>query len=144
MSDYKEALMEQSFPQLASHMAKLRDEIADQDSLLKNLKGQMKILSEQVLPEKLEEAGFESVTVTVDGVKHRIQTSGQMQVSVPKENKEKLFRWFEETGNEALITETVNSSTLKAFIKEQMKAGEEVPDEIVNIHAYTKASLVKV
>jgi hypothetical protein len=48
-----------------------------------------------------------------------------------------------DNGFEDLITEVVNASTLKAFIKEQLDMGNPVPDDtVIRYDPYTRASVV--
>jgi hypothetical protein len=42
-----------------------------------------------------------------------------------------------------IITETVNSSTLAAYVRQQMKAGDPYPNDICEVSAYATASLRK-
>ena len=47
------------------------------------------------------------------------------------------------TGRDALLKEGVHPQTLKAFIKEQMAAGQTIPQELFGIRPYSKAKLTK-
>ncbi|WP_373081943.1 hypothetical protein [Zhongshania sp.] len=98
------------------------------------------IITKKVVPERLDEDGMSNVTIKGVG---RWQVQGDMYVSTPKDKKEALFDWLEDNGHGSLITDTVNASTLKAFVKEQMKLGNEIPDDILRIEPYDRASLVK-
>lgn len=74
--------------------------------------------------------GFGRVTLTAD-----------LHVSSP--DKIALHAWLNETGNGALIVPTVNAQTLKAFCKEQITAGVELPATILKISPFTRAVLYK-
>lgn len=58
---------------------------------------------------------------------------------VKSKDKAKLHEWLQESGNGALIVPTVNAQTLKAFTKEQLQNGEQLPEEILSISPFTRA-----
>ena len=52
-------------------------------------------------------------------------------------DKEELMKWLRDLGQDALISETVNSSTLAGFLKERMlEEGIDPPEEIVQLTTY--------
>jgi hypothetical protein len=58
--------------------------------------------------------------------------------------KEAAYKWLELTGNEGLIQETVNSSTLSAFAKSEMSEARELPAALFNTHVGMNTSVTKV
>ena len=103
------------------------------------------VLSIHVLAEKMEDEGFEGLKF--DG--GRVELRPDVSVSVPKSNREDLHDWLRAHGHEDLVTDTVNSSTLKAFYKELTnKKGEgaahdlEQLNELLKIYSYTRAVIV--
>lgn len=62
-------------------------------------------------------------------------------LSVKVSNKIELHRWLEDSGNGSLIVPTVNAQTLKAFVKEQLRNGEQLPEEIITISPFVRAVL---
>jgi hypothetical protein len=54
-----------------------------------------------------------------------------------------LRDWLREHDAAEIISETVNSSTLAAYVRAQMKAGDPYPNEICEVSAYDVASLRK-
>lgn len=63
-------------------------------------------------------------------------------LSISVRDKLTLHQWLEENGQGDLIQPTVNSSTLKAWVKEQMGAGSPVPD-VIKISPFSRAVLYK-
>ncbi len=97
--------------------------------------------SKHILPARMEEEGIE--TVRIEGV-GRLQTKSDIYCSCPAPNREALQDWLVDHGHGSLISQSVNASTLKAFIKEQMKEGNPVPDDLLDIEPYSMAVIVKV
>lgn len=93
-----------------------------------------------VLPKKMEEAGIESAKFEGIG---RVSLRGDMQCSTKSGMSVELMVWLEEHDHEDLIKPGVNSSTLKAFVKEQLEAGNPIPDEFLNLYPYTRAVITK-
>jgi hypothetical protein len=55
-----------------------------------------------------------------------------------------LMDWFREHDQADMIQEVVNASTLKAFIREQIRAGNEIPNsELIDFNTYQVATLTK-
>lgn len=102
------------------------------------------MLTRTIIPEKMDADQIQNITVILpDGSKKQLLCLDQVSVKTPPENKEKLWEWLREHDAEALITETVNSSTLAAFVRQQMKTGCEYPVDICDVSTYTTASLRK-
>lgn len=97
--------------------------------------------SKHILPARMEEEGIE--TVRIEGI-GRLQTKSDIYCNCPAPNREALQDWLVDHGHGSLISQSVNASTLKAFIKEQMKEGNPVPDDLLNIEPYSMAVIVKV
>lgn len=97
--------------------------------------------SKHILPARMEEEGIE--TVRIEGV-GRLQTKSDIHCNCPAANREALQDWLVDHGHGSLISQSVNASTLKAFIREQMKEGNPVPDDLLNIEPYSMAVIVKV
>ncbi|QRE00555.1 hypothetical protein [Burkholderia phage BCSR129] len=82
-------------------------------------------------------------TVTFDGI-GRVQLAGDCYASIPADQKEAAFAWLREHNYGDLIQEQVNSSTLKAWAKEGLETGRELPEGVFRVEPYTRASIVKV
>ena len=76
---------------------------------------------------------------SITGEFGRCTLTADLSVSVL--NKPKLHTWLEESGNGPLIVPTVNSQTLKAFTKEMMQKGEDLPEDILKISPFVRAVL---
>lgn len=140
-NEYRSNIGMMKYPQLADEFRALADEKARLKALTSEITRKYDILTMEVLPDKLAEDGFRNVSLDSG---FRFQASVQANCSTRAGQKEALFQWLTENGFPDLITEVVNPSTLKAFIKEQSELGNPVPDEdIVNYQPYTRVTLVK-
>lgn len=82
------------------------------------------------LPKLMEDQGIDKMKP--DGGRG-VRIQDELFVSVRKENQESLKQWLIENGFEQLIQETVNSSSLKGFINNCIKAGQDYPEDIVKV-----------
>ena len=102
----------------------------------------VEFLRKTVLPDRLNEMGI--TTATFPGV-GRVSMRTDAYVTTKKGMKYDLMDWLRKHGAESLITDTVNASTLKAFIKEQAQEGNEIPDEeLINYQPYQYTTVTKV
>lgn len=110
----------------------IRDAVGELEELLKYAKRVQAAWEQRVIPTKMDIAL--STSHTVDG--KRITTSEKLHASIRAEHREEAFAWLMKNdlfGTElsALITETVNASTLSASIKDAMRTkGIEFPEEL--------------
>ena len=116
---------------------RLKDETAD-------AWGEVCVVARQIIPERMEADQIQNITVILpDGSKKQLLVIDQVSVKTPAENKSALYEWLSDHDAEALITETVNASTLAAYVRQQMKAGDEYPVDICEVSSYATASLRK-
>ena len=97
-------------------------------------------LSIEVLPDRMDEEGI--TTMNIKGI-GRLQLAPNIRCSVPAANKSKLQEWLRDNGQGSLVSPTVNSSTLKAFVKEMIKEDGDWPESLLTVHAYSRATIVK-
>lgn len=92
------------------------------------------------LPEVMEANGVENVKIADVG---KVTLTSMMNVSIPKDNRIAFYDWLRENGHGDIIQEQANASTVKALIKEQLSNGEEIPEDLVTINAFTQARITK-
>ena len=93
-----------------------------------------------VVPPKMDERGITNVTLAGIG---RVHLQDDVYVTIPADTKPQAYEWFRDNGKGNLITETINGSTLAAFVRQAIKKGDDMP-EGVKITPYTKAVLTAV
>ena len=97
-------------------------------------------LSKEQIPDVFKENGIK--TTTIEGV-GRVSVSNRFSASML--DKELAFNWLRQTGNEGIIIETVNSSTLAAFAKSKLEEdGTELPSDIFKVGTTPYTSITKV
>lgn len=127
-----------SYGELAERFKFLKDTIDQMSNAIKPFQEELTVLRQKTIPEKMDAEGISTVNVKGLG---RVTCSSQMSCSTI--DPDGLKNWLVENGYEGLIQPTVNSSTLKSFVKERIEAGEDYPSNCVNISFFTQASLTK-
>lgn len=135
-ADYKSF----SLQQLAERFRELQYELKESKAKSAEIQKEFDYLRKAVLPEKMEELGFDTVNITGVG---RISLRAEIYASIIADQREAALTWLSENGHGALIKDTVNASSLKALMKEQIGLGEIFPEEIFNCTPYTMATLTK-
>ena len=107
---------------------------------LKNINAEFDFLRITKIPTQMEDEGVDRITITGVG---RVSLTADMHVSVKTDMKAKFYDWLRDNGRSDLISETVNASTLKAAVKGMYKAGEEIPEDLLNVSPFTRASITK-
>jgi hypothetical protein len=128
----------ESIINMARNMRELQ---AQKESLEEELKGVNKQLDDlrlRQIPEAMAEADIR--TLTIEGI-GRVQLA--MDVYATIKDKELGYEWLSEHGYDGLIQPYVQPSTLKAAVKEALKAGQQFPEELFSINPFTRASITK-
>lgn len=130
-----------SLVDLVKMMNKKRKELESADERATALQIQFDQLRIDVIPDAMKKAGIETVRVAGVG---NIIIGEDMWTHVPAARRYDLYQWMRENKCEGLITETVNSSTLKAWIKERRENKQELPPgDLVVVTPYKRASIRK-
>lgn len=120
-----------------STIQKAKERLEDE---LKLINKEFDFLRITKVPAKMEEDGVDRITVAGVG---RVSLTADMHVSVKADMKDKFYEWLRDNGRGDLLQETVNASTLKAAVKGMYKNGEEIPDDMLNVSPFTRASITK-
>ena len=153
----------QTIAVLAEAQMDLEEQIEEINNQLKVLKEKHRRVSEEQLPEALQEAGISEFKLK-NGTK--VSTSTYYSARITPDNKEKAFKWLRDNRFADLIKNTVSVSfgrdeddaakelrneltrngmntapkewvepmTLKAFVREQVEKGNDLPFETFNIY----------
>lgn len=126
--------------ELAHRMAESA-QVYDYISAMKTMAGaELDMLRLQLIPAAMEEAGIENVRIEDLG---RLGLSGDMYVSIKAGCNEQFMAWLKKNKLGDLAKPVVNSSTLKAFVKARKLAGKPLPDDLLNVTPFTRASITK-
>ena len=129
-----------SITEIANQMAQVKAELEAQKKATTVLQKQFDELRKVELPEAMEEAGLERVTIKGLGT---VSLRTDAYASIKAGKTPDAYQWLSENGHSALVKEYVQPSTLKAFLKEQFGNGELLPEEFFNFNPYTYASITK-
>jgi len=157
---------------LANKQLKLATEVSELEASLKAKKEELRLTSEQELPDAMQSAGLTQITLSTG---EKISINEFYNAHISKANQEKAYEWLVSNGHEGLIKnevllkfgreesevvdetvsalqsrglspevrQSVHPSTLKAFVKEQFTSGNDIPTEPFGIYIGTKASIKK-
>lgn len=131
---------ERDVPKIAKIMANVKATKERLEEELKVVNAEFDVLRIEVMPTAMEEAGLESARVAGVG---RVSLTGDMYVRLPKQHKKDFFFWLRRYRLGDIIQETINSSTLKAFVKNRIKQGKPFPKELLTVEPFTRASITK-
>jgi hypothetical protein len=157
---------------LANKQLKLATEVAELEASLKAKKEELRLTSEQELPDAMQTAGLTQIRLSSG---ENITINEFYNAHISKANQEKAYEWLVSNGHEGLIKnevlmkfgrdeseiveqtvsalqsrglspevrQSVHPSTLKAFVKEQFTSGNDIPTEPFGIYIGTKATIKK-
>lgn len=125
---------------LIESMYSIQQRKEELDSQLKALNKEFDFLRITKIPAKMEEDGVDRISVAGIG---RVSLTSDMHVSIKADQKEAFYDWLRDNGRGDLIQESVNASTLKATVKNMFKSGEDIPEELLNVSPFTRASITK-
>jgi len=156
----------------ANEMVKLEEEVEEKQASLKRSQKELKVLSEEEIPALLSEVGLSEITLT-NGKKisttayyyGRITEHNQQEaftwlqdnghgdiiknvisVSFGRDedvNAEKLLSNLQDNGYSTNGKKWVEPMTLKAFIREQVESGNDLPLETFNVYVGQKTRIIK-
>ena len=139
----------------------VRTKIADRKSELKKLEEQEFKLENESIPTLLDEIGMKAVTLS-SGSKVEIQEVYKAHIS--EANKPEAFMWLRDNGFDDIIKNDivcsfgrgeednaselyqrlrteVHASTLKAFVKEQIQKGADLPQDKFGVYVTNKVKI---
>lgn len=112
----------------------LKQELEDK---LKIVNKQKTLLEEHTLPTLMADAEIEKVTIEGHGT---LSTQSKVRAYILVDDIFEAHQWFKDNGHGSLIKESVHHATLKAWCKERMEDGQDVP-EILHAKPYTIARI---
>ena len=125
-------------PTTVAHFAAFRDAVDDLAAKVAALKKHVDSLSYEILPTMFGNQNVKTITLPDIG---RVTINVRWSASML--NKERGMDWLRASGNEGVIIETVNSSTLSAFAKAETLAGRPLPDAIFKVGTAQHISITK-
>jgi hypothetical protein len=109
-----------------------------------------RIMAYGVIPNIMQNSNPPITNITIDGI-GRITLTDVLNVTVPADNKPKVYEWLRDAGFENLITETVNAQTFAAFVRRQIKEQsantpeeKRLPLDLMELKPETRASITAI
>lgn len=122
--------------QLGQSMEEVRTRLDAAKEVKTELEKEYDFLCSVKIPPAMESEGLTNFRLA-SGKGIRVQD--EVFVSLKGENLPTMKAWLQEQGDEAIIKETINSSTLKSYITGRIKAGKEYPLGLVSVTVVPKA-----
>lgn len=129
---------------MAEEMERLKASTDDLKESLKEQQGRYDQLRKTLIPEEMQRVGLVNAagkgkfTLSSGAT---ISLRGDLFCGYKKEDEEAVFEWLSENGHGRLIKPGVHHTTLRAFAKEQMEEGKELPKDLFNVHPFSTATL---
>lgn len=114
--------------ELALRMAEQRAELDKAAAVKTAIQKRYDYIRANVLPRAMEDADL--TAFKPDGLDKGVRVQDELYVSVPAASREELHEWLQDHGHQSLVVETVNGSTLKAFVRDALKNGSEMPEMV--------------
>lgn len=137
---YEDYYKGMTFPQLVEAMDRAKwtlDQASDNKAEAGRCYDYLRMVA---IPTMVEDE--ETVNRVVPGI-GRVSLTGDMFISVPAQARNGLILWLEELGRGNLVSQTVADSVLKSLVKELIKKGVNIPEHLVKVTPYTRASITK-
>jgi hypothetical protein len=122
--------------QLGQAMEEVRTRLDAAKEVKTELEKEYDFLCTVKIPPAMEDSGLQNFRLE-SGKGVRVQD--EVFVSLKAGDLPPMKAWLQEQGDEAIIKETINSSTLKSYITGRIKAGKEYPAELVKVSVVPKA-----
>lgn len=91
-----------------------------------------------IVPDKMDEAGVESMQVTGVG---RLYLTASLNASIKAGAKESAYQYLQDHGHGDIIGTTVNASSLKALAKDKIRNNDPLPSDLFNVSPVTRATI---
>ena len=138
--DYKEKYEKFSIADLGEALKSVKEKLTESKQAQTEMQKEFDALRLAIIPNAMDDMGVSSMKLTGVG---RLTVTGDMYAGIVSGMNEGAYQWLEDNGHGDLIKDFVHSSTLKAFLKEQILKGEEIPEEFFKVTPFERASLTK-
>jgi hypothetical protein len=138
--EFRNAYAGLSLLDLVSKMQEVGGLKEQAEDKLKRINAAYDVLRLELIPAAMENQGIENLKVAGIG---RVSLTGDMYVSTVADRRPEFFEWLRDQNLGDIIQETINSSTLKAFVKNRIQTGAPVPEDFVRVAPFTRASITK-
>lgn len=121
---------------LSQKMSELKHQIDALADEKKDLQKQYDLIRFTLLPDAMEDEGVENIRVKGIGT---VYLTDDINVSLV--DKEQAYDWLGEHGFGDIIKPYVFPQTVKAFVKEQLSEGNDLPEGLFKVTPFTRAAI---
>lgn len=125
---------------LAKFYVGLKSALDQYQKALKPMEELKSRFAQEILPAAFDRAGVKSLTLEEEG--YRVTSTATPSVSFV--DSEAGLAWLRANGQEGLIKEGVAPQTLKAFAKDRISNGEDLPEDVFKVFLLSNVSVTKV
>lgn len=122
---------------LSIRMKDVKDQIDALADAKKELQKEYDKIRFTELPDAMDDEGVENMRVTGVGT---VYLTDDINVSITCE-KDYMYGWMDRNDFGDLIKPYVFPQTLKAWVKEQLQLGNELPDDLIKVTPFTRAAI---
>lgn len=130
-----------SAARLASHYVRVKTYKDQLDEISKALSIERDRLAYELIPRAFSDEGTTTLTLK-EG--YRVTLVPFVRASIKEGQREEAYGWLRQMGHAELITNTINSSTLSAFVKNLLSENQDVPEGVFNVNVGQNTSVTKV
>ena len=134
----QEVVQQADIPDVAIHFSAFRELTRSLQARVAALQKHVDLLSYEIIPTLFTNANVKSINVVGLGT---VTVNVRWSASMP--DKELGMNWLRNTGNDGLIIETVNASSLSAFAKDMALNGMPLPEEVFKVGTAQHISITK-
>jgi hypothetical protein len=125
---------------LIRKMRELRIQKDNMEAELKGIGRELEYVSKNLIPERFNAEGIKKMDVEGVG---RVSLRADIYASIKSGQKTTAYQWLKDIGSEDLIQPAVAPSILKAFLKDRLKSGEDIPEDLFNVTPFQSATITK-
>lgn len=125
---------------LAAEQVSLRDQIEALEETTKELRRVYNYIRTNALPSRMETEGLELFRAPGIG---RVSLRAELWAGIRSDVKNMAYQWMRDNGHGDIIVPYIHPSTFKAFAKDCLKQGIELPEDLFRIDPYTIAVITK-
>lgn len=129
-----------SLEQLARAMVRLKKRHEEAKAKAAGIWHEYEHVADRLIPDMMEDLNLTEARFKGVG---KVSIGEQLYVSVPAQNKQEFYEWLEAHGYADLMTNTVNSSTLAAQVRQWIRDAEDYPAELLKHNNMRRAKVTK-
>jgi hypothetical protein len=134
----------QRYGDRAAHLAQLFRQLRTArdilDEQLKQFNNALSHVEGGLLPESFDREQLQTLTLSNGD---RVTIVQKLYASIGPDGKDAAYAWLHDNGHGDLIQETINSSSLSAFAKQELAEGRELPENIFATFIKPSTSLTR-